>query len=86
MFGPLVSKAGSSRKNKTGSWRVENKPRFLNKNCIGCKMCILVCPEACIEGTEKNNFKADLDFCKGCGLCAAVCPKKDVEMIKEETS
>jgi pyruvate ferredoxin oxidoreductase delta subunit len=85
MFGPLVIKAGTSQKNKTGSWRIEEKPKFLQKNCIACKMCPLVCPEGCIEGKEKNTYYCDYEYCKGCGLCAAICPKADVSMIKEES-
>ena len=85
MFGPLICKAGSSKKNKTGSWRVEVRPRFLHKNCIGCKLCSGVCPEGCITGEEKNAYDFDAAFCKGCGLCAVICPKKDIEMVKEES-
>jgi pyruvate ferredoxin oxidoreductase delta subunit len=85
MFGPLISKPGSSSNNKTGSWRTAKKPKYLQKNCIACRMCVVVCPEACIEGAEKNTFKFDPAFCKGCGLCAAVCPKKDIEMVDEES-
>lgn len=84
MFGPLICKPGSSKNNKTGSWRVENRPKFLQKDCIGCRMCLVICPEACIEGEGKNTYKFDPDFCKGCGNCAAVCPKQDIEMVKEE--
>ena len=57
MFGPLVSKPGSSKKNKTGSWRVELRPKFLRKECIGCKLCVSVCPEGCIEPVEKNVYE-----------------------------
>jgi len=85
MFGPLVAKPGSSKDNKTGSWRVELKPEFLQKNCIACNMCVLICPEGCITGQgNKNTYMCDYDFCKGCGNCAAVCPKQDILMIKED--
>ena len=84
MFGPIIAKPGTSRKNKTGSWRIEKKPKFLQKDCIACKLCVLICPEGCIEGTEKNTFKSDYDYCKGCGNCALICPKKDIEMVAEE--
>ena len=84
MFGPLVAKPGSSRNNKTGSWRTNQKPKFLQKNCIACRLCVIVCPEGCITGKEKNSFSCDYDYCKGCGNCAYICPKKDIEMIQEE--
>ena len=84
MFGPLISKPASSMNNKTGSWRTEVRPKFLKKDCIACRMCVLICPEGCIEGKEKNTFDCDLDYCKGCGSCAVICPKKDIEMVKED--
>ena len=84
MFGPLIVKPGTARNNKTGSWRTGAKPKFLQKNCIGCKMCLAICPEGCIEGEAKNTYNCDYAFCKGCGGCAAICPKQDVEMVKEE--
>ncbi len=84
MFGPLIVKPGSSKGDKTGSWRIKSSPRFLRKNCIGCKMCLAVCPEGCIEGKEKNTYRTDYLYCKGCGLCAYICPKKDIEMIGEQ--
>lgn len=83
MYGPISSKIGTARKNKTGSWRVEKTPKFLQKDCIACKMCVMICPEACIAGGQKNTFVCDYSYCKGCGLCAMVCPKKDIEMVKE---
>ncbi|MFA5410384.1 MAG: 4Fe-4S binding protein [Candidatus Omnitrophota bacterium] len=85
MFGPLIIKPGSSRNNKTGSWRTEMKPKFLRKDCIGCKLCALNCPEGCIEEAEKGAYMCDYGFCKGCGICAVVCPKKDIVMTKEES-
>ena len=83
MFGPLIAKPGSSVNNKTGSWRTEKKPKFLQKNCIACRLCVIVCPEGCISGTQKNTFNCDYNYCKGCGNCAAICPKKDIEMVSE---
>ncbi|OGX42648.1 MAG: hypothetical protein A3G37_00235 [Omnitrophica WOR_2 bacterium RIFCSPLOWO2_12_FULL_46_30] len=85
MFGPIISKAITTRANKTGSWRVDSKPKFLQKDCIACKMCVLICPEACVTGEGKNTYICDYEFCKGCGNCAAICPKKDIIMVKEET-
>lgn len=83
MFAPLFTKPGTSKAHKTGSWRTEQKPKFLKKNCIACRMCVLVCPENCISGTEKNTFQCDYNYCKGCGSCVAICPKQDIIMVKE---
>jgi len=79
----ITAEPGSARKNKTGSWRVEKRPKYLRKNCIACRLCLLVCPEGIVTGREKNSFSPDYDYCKGCGLCADVCPKDDIEMVPE---
>lgn len=84
MLRHITSKPGSSTANKTGSWRVDARPKFLKKNCIACRMCVLICPEGIVKGEGKNTFECDLAYCKGCGLCAVICPKKDIEMIPEK--
>ena len=84
MFVRIVAEPGSSVINETGSWRAEVKPKFLQQNCIACRLCYLVCPEGCISGKEKNTFIADYRYCKGCGLCAYICPKDDIVMVPEE--
>jgi len=84
MFGPLIIKSSKSKGDKTGSWRIGLRPKFLQKNCIGCRMCLLICPEGCIQGEEKNSYSTDYERCKGCSLCVKVCPKTDIVMIKEE--
>ena len=84
MFSILVSRAKTSRANLTGSWRSTSKPKYLQKECINCGLCKLICPEGCIEGIEKNKYDADLDYCKGCGLCVYICPKKDIVMVPNQ--
>lgn len=84
MFGPLIVRPNKTKGDKTGSWRTQVKPKYLQKNCIGCKMCLLVCPEGCIKGKEKNTYFADYNYCKGCGLCSVICPKADIIMVEEE--
>ena len=83
MFGPLVVKPIKSKGDKTGTWRIKVRPEFLKKNCIGCKMCITICPEGCIQGKDKNTYTCDYNYCKGCGLCALICPKADILMVEE---
>lgn len=84
MYSVLAAKAKTSEANKTGSWRSTEKPRFKQEECINCGLCKFICPEGCIEGTEKNAYSVDLDYCKGCGLCVYICPKKDIEMVPNQ--
>lgn len=71
-------KAGSTMKNETGSWRL-NDPVVDNDKCINCGNCIRTCPENCIYKKEKGVMP-DLEYCKGCGLCANVCPVAAIRM------
>lgn len=84
MFGPLIVKPKKSKGDNTGAWRVQLRPSFLQKNCIACNMCLLICPEHCIDGKEKNSYHTDYNYCKGCGLCAKICPKADINMVEEQ--
>ena len=80
------AKPGTSRENKTGSWR-SLKPVFDKEKCIKCGMCEDFCPEGCISGPKgelKKAAEADYDYCKGCGICANICPVKCIAMEKEE--
>ncbi len=79
-----ISEPGSSRKNKTGSWRTF-RPKVTDK-CIGCGMCVWYCPENCIRIEEKDGKKRaviDYEHCKGCLLCKGQCPSKAIESEKE---
>ncbi len=85
-----IAKPGTSKENKTGSWR-SFRPETDKSKCIKCGMCELFCPEPCITGVEQSKKpeektfpKTDYDYCKGCGVCANVCPVKCIKMVPEE--
>ncbi|MCS7151927.1 MAG: 4Fe-4S binding protein [Endomicrobia bacterium] len=82
MFAKIILPAATGLNNKTGSWRSGKRPKFLQKNCTGCRMCYLSCPEGCISGSKKT-YNADFDYCKGCGICVQICPVSDIIMEDE---
>ncbi len=62
-LGAVADKPGSSRANKTGSWRTF-KP-IINDNCIACGICVHYCPEACIELKTVKGTKTKSGTLKG---------------------
>jgi len=44
------------------------------QRCIGCGMCVIVCPHAVFEMDGKKARIANRDDCMECGACARNCP------------
>ncbi len=48
--------------------------------CIGCTLCLSVCPTDAIYGSNKHMHTVIEEHCTGCGLCLPVCPVDCIEM------
>jgi len=48
--------------------------RLDQKKCIGCGMCLNVCPQAVLSLTNGTIEIANRDACMECGACARNCP------------
>jgi ferredoxin len=44
------------------------------EKCIGCDICLLVCPRAVLSLTNGKIEIANRDACMECGACARNCP------------
>jgi len=69
---------------------VETPPNFRGKiqydreKCIGCKLCIKVCPSGAIEFKEKDKkIKIYLARCTFCSQCNDICPVSCLSMGDE---
>lgn len=69
---------------------VETPPNFRGKiqydkeSCIGCKLCMKVCPTAAIQfKEEEKKIKIFLARCCFCAQCNDICPKDSLSMSNE---
>lgn len=52
------------------------------EKCIGCGMCLVVCPHGVIELEAGKARIVDRDACMECGACAMNCPVEAVTVKK----
>jgi NAD-dependent dihydropyrimidine dehydrogenase PreA subunit len=48
------------------------------KKCVGCGMCMTVCPHAVFRMNERHVIINNLDACMECGACANNCPTEAI--------
>lgn len=60
--------------------KAEEKPEgyFITDACIGCRSCVSVCPQQCIN-TDSVPLAIDQAHCLHCGNCMEACPVGAVE-------
>lgn len=51
---------------------------YVGSNCTGCKQCYSVCPQKCIDTTQRPVV-IDQHQCLHCGRCAETCPVQAIE-------
>ncbi len=53
--------------------------------CVGCALCLPVCPVDAIVGAALQMHTVIADHCTGCELCVPVCPVDCIAMLKIPT-
>jgi len=55
------------------------KLAIIEEQCIGCKICDLVCPVECFSpGANRKMLFVNPDICVGCGACVMQCPTEAI--------
>tara|TARA_B100000029_G_scaffold515882_1_gene625296 strand:+ start:4259 stop:4873 length:615 start_codon:yes stop_codon:yes gene_type:complete len=55
-------------------------------NCIGCKICLKICPVDAIIGAKHQMHYIIDDLCNGCELCISECPVDCMKMIENKNN
>lgn len=59
---------------------------IIEKDCIGCTLCIQACPVDAIMGAAKLMHTVIESECTGCELCLPPCPVDCIEMVPLKTT
>ncbi|HEY5562557.1 MAG TPA: mercury methylation ferredoxin HgcB [Clostridiaceae bacterium] len=54
--------------------------KLIEDKCVGCGMCLKVCPHSVFELKEGKARIIDKDSCMECGACAKNCPFSAIEV------
>lgn len=59
---------------------------IVEKDCIGCALCIDACPVDSIAGASKYLHAVIPERCTGCELCVPACPVDCIELVPRSSS
>jgi len=69
--------------------RVNRMPPPLFSTCMGCELCVKICPYQAIDKETIKNYKGEEvktiarinpGLCQGCGTCVAFCKSKSIDL------
>ncbi len=60
-----------------------NAPVIFEKNCTGCRICVINCAHDAVHMMDNHKAFIDKDKCTGCGQCVAVCQFDAAQVVWE---
>ncbi len=82
----LLGKMGKPLNPEFGEHKAKTVAVIDEDVCIGCVMCIKVCPTDAIVGAAKQMHTVIEADCTGCELCVEPCPVDCIEMVAQPQS
>ena len=67
-----------------GSFKLAGVALIDESQCIGCTLCLPVCPVDAIVGAQQLMHTVLEEHCTGCELCISPCPVDCIQMIEAE--
>jgi len=61
-----------------------NPPEVVTSKCVGCGLCVRVCPSFVLDVAKAKAAVARGEWCIGCGHCGSICPMEAI--LHEATS
>ncbi|WP_407081567.1 DUF362 domain-containing protein [Marinitoga aeolica] len=87
-FGGTLKNLGMGCASRGGKLELHStsQPKIVEKNCVGCGICVKNCAHDAIHLNEKKIAYIDYDKCVGCGQCVAVCQYNAAQVVWNESS
>ncbi|KLO21657.1 4Fe-4S ferredoxin [Marinitoga sp. 1197] len=87
-FGGTLKNMGMGCASRGGKLELHStsQPKIVDKNCVGCGICVKNCAYDAIHLNEKKIAYIDYDKCVGCGQCIAVCQYNAAQVVWNESS
>lgn len=54
--------------------------KLIPSNCVGCSLCVIVCPHQILKLVDKRITVTDKDLCIECGACEKNCDFNAIEV------
>lgn len=68
------------------SWKKEREVLFSREKCVGCSLCVKICPQKAISIDEEGKAITNIKECTMCETCLDYCLNENREIVGEKYS